>query len=71
MASKRRKIKVLIPFKLDCCAYCPKVKEERTPNAGYAFDYYCTAKNNRKIMGYVEYDSELVEVPKWCPYKVK
>ena len=67
----RRKTKVAVTFELYGCERCPKVIEKRTEGAGYAFDYFCSAKGNKKIMGYIEYDSELVEVPKWCPYIVK
>lgn len=66
----RKKTKVAILMALDCCNKCPNVIENRTPDAGYAFDYFCSAKDNKKIMGYVEYDSELAEVPNWCPYRV-
>lgn len=53
------------------CDKCPYVKMERTPNAGYAFDYFCKACGDRKIVGYVEYDSEIPPVPGWCPYHIK
>lgn len=53
------------------CDECPCVKTERTPRAGYAFDYFCKACDGRKIVGYVEWDSEIPEIPDWCPFKAK
>ncbi len=63
------------------CSECPKVITRRTRGAGYAFDYLCgTCKSSfvnhmtgnketiyKKIVGYVEYDSEIPDVPEWCP----
>ena len=53
------------------CDECPFCKTRRTMGAGYAFDYLCSAKNNKVITNYVEYMSELNPVPKWCPYYIK
>lgn len=57
------------------CDECPCVKEDRTPNAGFALDYYCnacqTSDGPRKITRYIEYDSEMPPVPNWCPFKIK
>jgi hypothetical protein len=44
---------------------------ERTIGAGYAFDYLCKACGKRKIVGYVEWDSEIPPVPDWCPFRIK
>lgn len=53
------------------CHTCPHIAEERTPGAGCADDYYCTAVTPRKlVVGYVEYPSEKHknhEFPDWCP----
>lgn len=46
---------------------CPFFYTERTENAGYALDYFCEAANGRKIVGYVEWDSDVPPVPDWCP----
>jgi hypothetical protein len=55
------------------CDECPFVEVERTINAGYAHDYYCKVANEggkrRKIVGYVEWDSEIPPVPQWCPFR--
>ncbi len=38
---------------------CPHMRSERTPQSGYAVDYWCHATNPRfMIDGYVEWDSE-------------
>lgn len=55
------------------CDDCPFVTISRTPRAGYAYDYYCTANPEEKkcIASYVEYDSEIPPVPQWCPFRAK
>ena len=45
--------------------------KERTAGAGYAFDFFCKAADNRKITGYVEWESEIPPVPSWCPFYIK
>ena len=50
----------------DECRFC---SISRTEGAGYALDYFCKAAN-KKIASYVEYDDEIPEVPKWCPYLI-
>ncbi len=67
------------------CRSCPHKIVERTPNAGYAEDWFCKAsrkqnitrtdhpKGYRKIAGYIEWPSEEPkdgEFPKWCPLYV-
>lgn len=47
---------------------CPFLKTERTEGAGYAEDFYCIAKDNKKIAGYVEWDADMPNVPDWCPF---
>jgi hypothetical protein len=37
--------------------------------AGYAMDYTCTLEG-KKIMGYIEWPSEIKPVPKWCPIRL-
>lgn len=52
------------------CAECPKVKTARHPGAGYAIDYFCTAiEPEKKVMNYIEWDSERTPVPDWCPLR--
>ena len=63
----------MIPVgRCDECRFCYKT---RTPNAGYAYDYYCEAMKSIfgkfKIVGYVEYDSEIPPIPEWCPFRIK
>ena len=53
------------------CDMCPMCETERTIGAGYAFDYLCKACGKRKIVGYVEWDSEIPEIPDWCPFRAK
>lgn len=61
---------MLIGFEIEKCNKCPFVKTELTFGAGYAMDYICT-KTNKRIVGYVEWDSEIPEVPEWCPCKIE
>jgi hypothetical protein len=68
----RREFEPVVTIKLSVgrCDTCPFVEKTRTPHAGYAHDYYCKLTPNRTmIVGYVEYDSEIPEVPDWCPFR--
>ena len=70
MANGRKNTLVCHPQMLDSCKDCVMVRTERTQGAGYAIDYICTAiQPERKAMGYVEWDSDLNEVPEWCPHR--
>lgn len=61
---------VIVKVPVGRCDTCPFVHSELTPRAGYALDYYCKATPSRKrIVGYVEYDHEIPEVPDWCPFR--
>ena len=51
------------------CDLCPCVMTAPTPGVGCATDYYCKAANCKKIVGYVEWDSEIPPVPDWCPFR--
>lgn len=60
---------VLVP--IDNCTQCPHCNTKLTKGYGYATDYHCGATyDNKKIVGYVEWDSEIPkEPPKWCPFR--
>lgn len=61
-----------IGLEINKCRSCPLVEIERTPKAGYAFDYFCSATSPMKLIAsYVEYPSEIPEVPDWCPILCK
>ena len=66
---------VFVSIGVGRCDECPFERETRTPYAGCAYDYWCVAKqyssDPRKIVGYVEYDSEIPPVPDWCPFRTK
>lgn len=54
---------------------CPYAESDRTPNSGYAVDWYCKLMpdpqefHGYKITsGYVEWDNEINPVPNWCPF---
>lgn len=53
------------------CDQCPYHFVRRTARAGFAHDYHCSATpDNKMIVGYVEYDSEIPkEPPEWCPFR--
>lgn len=58
----------MIPVgRCDECRFC---RVERTPRAGCAYDYVCTA-TNKTITTYVEWDSEIPAIPHWCPFRIK
>ena len=66
---EERKFKPTAFIPVGRCDECPLHYTERTQGAGYAFDYHCKACNGKKIVGYVEWDSEIPEIPEWCPYR--
>lgn len=61
--------KIKLEYDIEKCWDCPKCISEPTQTADsfeVALDYYCGV-NNKKIAGYIEYDSEMPKVPNWCP----
>lgn len=62
---------IIFTEKVSRCDNCPAVETEKTPSAGMATDYYCTAtKKRRKIAGYIEWENrEMPDIPKWCPFR--
>lgn len=61
--------KIRIEHDIEKCWDCPKCVNKLTPTLDSfeeAYDYYCSVNNN-KIVGYVEHDWEMPEVPGWCP----
>ena len=64
--------KIRLEYDIEKCWDCLMCKSEPTITADsfeIATDYYCGV-NGKKIMGYVEYDSEMPPVPNWCPLLV-
>lgn len=68
-----------IQIEIKDCQGCPFLKKERLYTADSweeAYDWFCKKELNtknagpRKIAGYVEW-RDTVEIPKWCPIKVK
>lgn len=63
------KVNVIIEVE-DNCIECPYCEDTRTIEAGYALDYWCIKMSPRKkIMGYVEYQSDVKPIPDWCPFR--
>lgn len=60
-------------FVVTGCHRCPNCEHSRTPGAGYASDYHCTAVTPKRLVdGYVEWPSEMREdgdFPSFCPLK--
>ena len=48
---------------------CPYSIEKRTPNSGYALDYFCKLAENKMTSGYVEWIKDFNPVPEWCPLR--
>lgn len=64
--------KIRIEHDIEKCWDCPKCISKLTPTPDSfeeAYDYYCGVNNN-KIVGYVDHDWEMPEVPDWCPLLV-
>lgn len=53
------------------CHHCPHIKNVRTPGAGCAEDFYCTAVTPpAMVVGYVEWNKDKRpdhNFPEWCP----
>lgn len=63
---------IIVKYELASCRDCPMVESKPTPRAGYgAYDYFCTANDNVKVMGYVEWQKDEKPVPEWCPYRLE
>jgi hypothetical protein len=65
-----------IQLEISGCDKCPLSIQRRTPEAGYAWDYFCTRKMDDKYqpvrtMYYIEYENEKTPVPDWCPQRIK
>ena len=63
-----------IAFEVKNCMDCPFVKSRPTYTSDSfedAYDYFCGHANERKVAGYVEWPSEMPDVPDWCPHLVK
>lgn len=61
-----------IAVEVTSCRDCPHLYKERVYTADsfeYVEKFTCKA-NNRVISGYVEWHDKL-EIPKWCPAKIK
>jgi len=59
----------VICLSIESCQECPKSETKLTKGFGHAYNRYCTVVN-RKIVGYVEWDSEDIQVvPEWCPLR--
>jgi hypothetical protein len=54
---------------IDNCTECFYVIDKPTPNTGFGVDYFCGLENNKLIMEYIEYSSEIKPIPKWCKFK--
>lgn len=59
----------IIKLKINNCSECPKVEVNRTTDAGFALDYFCSLTGD-KVMGYVESLGDYKPVPKNCPLKI-
>ena len=64
----------------DCqdCPFCESQRHWTSDSWEHAYDYYCKKKEtgnkeypSRKIAGYIEWRSEMPEVPHWCPLSVE
>ncbi len=58
-----------IQLQIKDCSECPKHTTKRTPHSGYANDYYCTLTWD-KVGSYIEWLSEMPEVPENCPLRI-
>jgi len=54
-----------------CMPDCPYCISSLTKGYGYATDYRCSKMGGTLICGYVEWDSDKVDVPDWCPLLIK
>lgn len=64
-----------IQLEIKNCAECQFMKSERHYTGDsfeLAHDWFCKKMDNKKIEGYISWNKEKdVQVPKWCPIRVK
>lgn len=56
------------------CTECPYHKSKRhwtSDSWEHAYDYFCQINFNKPIATYIEWPSEMPDVPDWCPLRVK
>ena len=65
------KVVIQREFDVQHCARCPFVRKLPCRHSPIADDYHCGAtSDNKKIVGYVEWESELPKTPpEWCPLR--
>lgn len=54
---------------IEKCTSCPYCNSEKIPGS-LAVNYFCSI-DNKKIAGYVEWDSEIPKVPFWCKCRIE
>lgn len=62
-----------IHLSIENCLECPYCKSKRHWTADsweHAEDYFCNLKNEKPIATYIEWPSEMPEVPDWCPIRL-
>lgn len=63
-----------IEFEIKDCQDCPFCETKRMYTGDsweHAFDYFCKKADNKQIATYIEWRSEMPEVPDWCPCRRK
>lgn len=65
--------KIQLIYDIDNCSHCPLHKTQPLVTADpweHASDYYC-GSNGEKIAGYIEWESEMPDIPNWCPHLLR
>lgn len=65
-----------ITIEIKNCLECPYVHSEKLYTGDsweHAYDYFCskTSPTSKKIAGYIEWPSEMPDIPDWCPCRPK
>lgn len=65
--------KIQLIYDIDNCSRCPLHKTQPLVTSDpweHASDYYC-GSNGKKIAGYIEWESDMPNIPSWCPHLLK
>jgi hypothetical protein len=65
--------KIQLIYDIDNCSRCPLHRTQpliTSDSWEHASDYYC-GSNGKKIAGYIEWESDMPNIPNWCPHLLK
>ena len=65
--------KIQLIYDINNCSHCPLHRTQpliTSDSWEHASDYYCES-NGKKIAGYIEWESDMPNIPNCCPHLLK